>query len=70
MKTYLCKKCSTQEDSGPIEDDWEPYEEAALLREREAAIEREMDMTDVKGRKSCENSKIPASNVSLPTNGF
>ena len=71
VKTYLFKKWSTQENNGPKEDDWELYEEAALLREREAAIEREMDMS-AGGRGSCENSEIelPLSNVSLPTYGF
>ena len=71
VKTYLCNKWSTQEESGPIEDDWEIYEEVALLREREAAIEREMNVTG-EGRKSCENSGIEllATNVSLPTYGF
>ena len=72
VKMYLRKKWSTKEDSGPTEDDWELYEEAALLREREAAIEREANMTNGKGRKSCENCRIerPATNVSLPTYGI
>ena len=72
LKMYLCKKWSIQGDSGPKEDDWELYEEAALQREKEAAIERETHMTNVKGRKSCENSEIelPTTNVSLPTYGI
>ena len=69
VKTYLFKKWSTQENNGPKEDDWKLYEEAALLREREA--EREINTTD-EGRESCENSEIelPTSTVSLPTYGF
>ena len=69
VKTYLFKKWSIQENNGPKEDDWELYEEAALLREREA--EREINTTN-EGRESCENSEIelPTSTVSLPTYGF
>ena len=72
VKTFLYKKWSTQEDSGPKEDDWEPYEEAALLREREAAIEREIDMTDVRVRKNCESCGIElrTTNASFPTYDF
>ena len=57
---------------GPTEDngvdDWELYEEAALLREREAEMEREVDLG---GKVDEENENESADSIpSLPTYGI
>ena len=62
----LIHKQVPREDNG--DDDWELYEEAALMREREAEMEREPDL----GGMALNEIDIEPANsiVSLPTYGL
>ena len=64
MRQWICNQ-GPREDNG--DDDWELYEEAALLREREAQLEQEADL----GRVVDEQSENKSANsiISLPTYG-
>ena len=53
---------------GRVDDDWELYEEAAVLREREAQIEREVDLGEKVANEDEDESSI--SIVSFPTYGI
>ena len=64
MRQWICNQ-GLREDNG--DDDWELYEEAALLREREAQLEQEADLGGVVDEQS--ENKSTNSTVSLPTYG-
>ena len=64
IRQWICNQ-GLREDNG--DDDWELYEEAALLREREAQLEQEDDLGGVVDEQ-IEN-KSANSAVSLPTYG-
>ena len=64
MRQWICNQ-GPREDNG--DDDWELYEEAALLREREAQLEQEADLGGVVDGQS--ENKSANSTVSLPTYG-
>ena len=65
MRQWICNQ-GPREDNG--DDDWELYEEAALLREREAQLEQEDDLGGVVDGQS--ENKSANSTISLPTYGM
>ena len=65
MRQWICNQ-GPREDNG--DDDWELYEEAALLREREAQLEQEDDVGGVVDEQSA--NKSANSTVSFPTYGM
>ena len=65
IRQWIHKPGPTEDDG---DDDWELYEEAALLREREAEMEREADLG---GKVGEENENESADSIpSLPTYGI
>ena len=64
MRQWICNQ-GPREDNG--DDDWEPYEEAALRRERETQLEQEADLGGVVDEQS--ENKSANSTISLPTYG-